>query len=368
MDDIKSLKPETMFHHMRERLPILCEDGDARVKRMMRWHFSEETGSPFWLRKKPHLGFDPVQDIESLDSLRYFGLFNKEELRAISLKDLIPRGLSDRHRRVLETGGTTGAPCRIVDVNINTHNVTIYRTMLEARGLMGGDALAMTPSGPHAYGRFVISLVDSWKGSTYFIDFDPRWVKRIIRDEKIAQQYIGHLCEQAIVILQTQRPSLLFTTSRLLSELVLRLSQPLSHFGVQAVCTGGTCCSPEERRHLQDNYLQGIQWIDTYGNTLMGHALQGDPWTDCPVSSYYLIPPLSYIRVVSYEDWNRQVEYGTRGQVLLSTLWDELFIPNLLERDSAVRVGPHPWFPLDGVRNIGIIPGAHENEMIEGVY
>ena len=34
------------------------------------------------------------------------------------------------------------------------------------------------------------------------------------------------------------------------------------------------------------------------------------------------------------------------------TLLEDLFLPNLLERDSAVRVGPHPWFPWEGVSDV----------------
>ena len=31
------------------------------------WHFSEETGSPFWLEKKAELKFDPLTEIKCFD-------------------------------------------------------------------------------------------------------------------------------------------------------------------------------------------------------------------------------------------------------------------------------------------------------------
>ena len=32
---------------------------DARVREVVQWHFSPETGSPFWLGRAASLGFDP---------------------------------------------------------------------------------------------------------------------------------------------------------------------------------------------------------------------------------------------------------------------------------------------------------------------
>jgi hypothetical protein len=110
-----------------------------------------------------------------------------------------------------------------------------------------------------------------------------------------------------------------------------------------------------------------VAWIDTYGNTLMGHALQADPLDPGAAPSYHLPPPLAHIRVVDPADPWREVGYGERGRVRITTLLEDLFVPNLLERDSAVRVGPHPWFPWDGVAAVAPFreSGAEPDE---GVY
>jgi phenylacetate-coenzyme A ligase PaaK-like adenylate-forming protein len=356
-----------LYDELKRRVPVLAVDPDDWVARMMRWHFSPETGSPFWIAIAKELGFDPRRDVRSVPDLARFGLFDKERLRHAKGSDLVPAGFNAARRRFFETGGTTGLPCRVVDVTTGTYNVAIYRAMLEARGLDGGDALAMTPSGPHAYGTFVGRLLDEWCGNTFYIDFDPRWVKALIRSGEAPDGYVDHLIAQTVRILEAERPALLFTTSKLLLALAATLRRPLGSLGVRAVCTGGTSCTPEERRFLLAHHLDGITWIDTYGNTLMGHALQADGTADGAAASYHLPPPQAYMRIVDPRDWTREVEIGQRGRVLLVTLLEDLFLPNLLERDSAIRTGPHRWFPWDGVRDVQPFM-ADAEAATEGVY
>lgn len=351
-----------------ERLASVGGDLDEWALRMVHWHFSEETGSPFWLARRGSLGFDPLTDIVDFASLSRFGLFDKSLLRTGNPRDLVPRGLRGRPFRVFETGGTTGEPCRIVNVTRMDDEVTVYRVMLEIRGLAGGDVVAMTPTGPHQYGHFVARLADRWCGAVGFIDFDPRWVKAELRREGTGQDYVAHLIAQTRLLLERQRPSLLFTTSRLLLALVTDLGRPLAEYGVRAVCTGGTSCTPEETRFVQEEYLRGVAWIDTYGNTLVGHALMADPPMPGDPRTYYLPSPLGVMRVVDPDDVTRDVAYEERGRVLTTTLLEDLFLPNLLERDAAIRVPPHPWFPWDGVRDVQTYQEVDGETAVEGVY
>ncbi|MEI5097539.1 hypothetical protein RB200_01315 [Streptomyces sp. PmtG] len=66
----------------------------------------------------------------------------------------------------------------------------------------------------------------------------------------------------------------------------------------------------------------------------------------------------------------REVAEGERGRVRVTTLLEDLFLPNLLERDSAIRTGPHPWFPWDGVAAVRPFQDGTgtEGEAVEGVY
>jgi phenylacetate-coenzyme A ligase PaaK-like adenylate-forming protein len=187
------LNPQNMYAQMQQRLPILQQSPEAWLQQMMRWHFDDRTASPYWLRKKQSLDFDPISDICTLDDVKRFGLFDKTDLQKLPVQDFVPRGFSDRTQRVFETGGTTGTPCRIVDITSGQYNVIIYETMLAAHGLTNGNALAMTPSGPHVYSTFVRRLLDRWGGLVYYIDFDPRWVKSLIRRGQSTDSYVEHL-------------------------------------------------------------------------------------------------------------------------------------------------------------------------------
>ena len=269
--------PESMYELMREDLPLLNIGLDEWTGRMMRWHFADDTGSPFWLRQRPALGFDPLHDIGSFADLRRFGTFDPDRLRRAPVRDLLPRGFAGRPFRVFETGGTTGAPGRIINVTRLGNDVLMYSAMLRARGLAGLDIVAMTPSGPHAYGHFVEGLADSWGGAVCAIDFDPRWVKHELRAGHSSESYLAHLLAQTMNLLERREAGLLFTTTRLLLALAAELDDPLADFGIRAVCTGGTSVSAEEERFLRTEFLGEVQWIDTYGNTLVGHALPTEP-------------------------------------------------------------------------------------------
>ena len=55
---------------------------DAWVRELMQWHFSPDTGCPFWLQWAETAGWDPRQEISSYADLDKFGEFQDEWLRA----------------------------------------------------------------------------------------------------------------------------------------------------------------------------------------------------------------------------------------------------------------------------------------------
>jgi phenylacetate-coenzyme A ligase PaaK-like adenylate-forming protein len=83
---------------------------DAHTVETVHWHFSESTGSPFWLEKKAELNFDPLTEIKSFEDLKKFPLFEDDWLRGGPVRRWIPKGLADKPAYVFETGGTTGTP------------------------------------------------------------------------------------------------------------------------------------------------------------------------------------------------------------------------------------------------------------------
>ncbi|MDE2881173.1 MAG: hypothetical protein OXP70_04930, partial [Acidobacteriota bacterium] len=85
-------------------------DLDQHVRDTVRWHFSEETGCPFWLDFRKRLEFDPLADVQGFDDLKRFPPFEDEWLRGGPVRRFIPAPYQDRPLYVFETGGTTGIP------------------------------------------------------------------------------------------------------------------------------------------------------------------------------------------------------------------------------------------------------------------
>src|SRR6476661_8978493 len=83
---------------------------DAWTREMIAWHFSPETGCPFWLDYARKLDWDPRQEIRGYDDLDRFGFFEDEWLRGGPVEKWIPKAYAGRPVYVFETGGSTGVP------------------------------------------------------------------------------------------------------------------------------------------------------------------------------------------------------------------------------------------------------------------
>ncbi|MDP7205438.1 MAG: hypothetical protein QGH11_07715, partial [Pirellulaceae bacterium] len=106
MSSSETSTPESLTElekQARERL-------DAHAVEIVQWHFSEQTGCPFWLEKKSELGFDPLTEVTCYDDLKKFPLFEDEWLRGGPVRRWVPKAYDDKATYVFETGGTTGIP------------------------------------------------------------------------------------------------------------------------------------------------------------------------------------------------------------------------------------------------------------------
>ena len=83
---------------------------DAWVREVVQWHFSPETGAPFWLEWARQAGFDPRKEVRGYADLHRFGAFEDEWLRGGPLRRWVPKGLAGRPVFTFETGGSTGVP------------------------------------------------------------------------------------------------------------------------------------------------------------------------------------------------------------------------------------------------------------------
>jgi phenylacetate-coenzyme A ligase PaaK-like adenylate-forming protein len=79
--------------------------------RSSQWHFSPETGCPFWLNWARTAGRDPRREVRSFeDLLTCFPHFQDEWLRDEQPEVWVPAAFRGKPYNIFETGGTTGMP------------------------------------------------------------------------------------------------------------------------------------------------------------------------------------------------------------------------------------------------------------------
>lgn len=353
-------------------------DLDAHVRAIVAWHFDPDTGSPYWLRRAASLGFDPVVEIHTADDLRKFPAV-ADEWRDVPARDLIPKG-SPGPYSVWETGGTTGAPLRMVDAWERTRGIERISGLLDQHGFPGltgrkqsegsGDWLHVGPSGPHLVGTNVARLARLRGGICHSVDLDPRWVKKLYAANRTdeVQRYMAHVVDQALLILRTQPVEVLTVTPPLLQALCEHEEAcGLLQQKVRGVIWFGTSMSEEALRLLEEEFLPDARFVGWYGNTLMGIACQRPRQPGDAYRCIFTPPsPGAIVTLVDPCDPTRTVDYGETGQVRLSVLNWELFLPWHLERDRAVRVQPAETSSWDGLARVEPLQGG--GARVEGVY
>jgi hypothetical protein len=205
--------------------------------------------------------------------------------------------------------------------------------------------------------------------SCYFIDLDPRWVKKVLANKQFdqARAYMDHVVDQAVTVLKHRQVSGLFTTPKLLEALSEKIN--LWDAGIRGVFCGGTAMAPQYVRFLIEEVLENrIGFYPTYGNTLMGLAASVPLRPEDNFSvTYYAPQPRAVLRVVDSKRTDRLVDYDQWGRVELTTLTKEFFMPRLLERDEALRRHPRTPYAWDGAAEVRPF-GAMEKTIVEGVY
>ncbi|MFJ9693253.1 phenazine biosynthesis protein [Kitasatospora sp. NPDC101183] len=345
-------------------------DFDAHVRALAAWHFDDRTGSPFWLARRDCLGFDPRTDITGAADLLRFPDVSRD-LRTTPAADLIPRGAAPGQVfHVYESGGTTGAPKRIVDGAYRTRLGAWTRARLTAHGVPEtGDWLHLGPTGPHVV-AFDTSRYAEPAGLCHTVDLDPRWVKRLLGAgrQQEADAYIDHLLDQAGEILLTQPVRVLNTTPPLIEAICARPDlYELVSTRVEAIVWAGTSFSPESLRVVQEDFFPDVRLVGIYGNSLMGVAPQRVP---TPEDAYACVfePFAETTRLDLVDEQGRQVAYGERGRVRLHLVSEEMFLPNVLERDTAVRVRPLVEGGPDGLAEVASVATFEDADVVEGVY
>lgn len=330
----------------------LATDRDEWTRHIIRRHFDPETGSPYWVERAATLSFDPF-DITTYDELVKFGPFPLDVLREQEPDRMVPLSVPRPiGARVWETGGTTGSPCRVLHTKHMLEHRAAYRTWLWTSAGFEPDRawLHAGPSGPHLFGHSAYELSDHFASMVYTIDMDPRWVKYLTRAGRPtdSNEYVVHLIGQIAEILTSFPVDYLSSTPALFQFLVQR--QPKLVAKLSGVSLTGTHITPNMYRAFVDA-LDGGTVQYQYGNTLgNGGGLPAEGGGDVmPCVPNY--PQVNY-DVVDRRDWLRVVDYGEVGQVRLTALHEDLFLPNILERDQAVRYDTTGRWPSDGVANV----------------
>ena len=333
---------------------------DAHVRAMVKWHFSEETGSPFWLEKKKTYDFDPLE-ITDFAGLKQFPVFEDDWLRGGPVRRWLPKGLEGKPLYVFETGGTTGTPkSRLVAEDHWIDYELFSDTLPEDKFPMGGDWLMLGPSGPRRLRLAVEHLAQYRGGLAFCVDLDPRFVVKSLKagNTEVAKDYQKHVIDQAWIVLTSgHNVKCLFTTPKLLEALAMRAldeGTSLAELGITGIFGGGTEFTPQWYKFATEELLEGQVYLTpTYGNTLMGLAC-GKPFAaeDNYKITYYAPQPRAVTEVVDFDDHTKTVDYDATGRVKLYTLTPELFIPGFLERDEGEREKPCGKYPWDGVSGV----------------
>jgi phenylacetate-coenzyme A ligase PaaK-like adenylate-forming protein len=343
---------------------------DEHVREIVAWHFGRETGCPFWLDFASKLDFDPRDKIGGYDDLRVLGQFQDEWLRGGPVRRWIPKGLEGKPVSVFETGGSTGVPKYRVNIEDFRIDYSIFSDHLSDEGFpKGADWLMLGPSGPRRLRVAVEYLAQIRCGICFMVDLDPRWVNRLIRRGAMQEieQYKSHVIDQALTILKANdNVQCVFTTPKLLEALCEKVS--LKKMGIKGIFCGGTEMDAQFHRFAREELVPGIDFVPTYGNTLMGlaHSKPFKPGGGYDIT-YYPPNPRAVISLVDPDDTDTVVGYGETGRVMLTTLTKEFFVPRFLERDEAERAAPIDLYPWDGVENLRLFSELQESVVV-GVY
>jgi acyl-CoA synthetase (AMP-forming)/AMP-acid ligase II len=370
-------KGVVMLQHAKPPLDVAFDvhpDPDEFIRAAMDWHFSPATGSPFWLERARSLEFDPRSDVKRFDDLTLFPNVTNE-LRDVRAQDLIPRGYGAQPDivGVFESGGTTGAPKRIVMLREWWDRMLAWQVAhLDARGVARDrDWLVLFPNGPHMAGAMMMREAVALGGLRFTIDMDPRWVKKLIAAGKAdeANAYAEHLIDQAAFVLQTQDIGVLSCTPPLLERLARRDDLvELVRRNVQTIEWGGAHMDADSRYLYRTEIFPGLALHGAYGSTMvLGGAAERldlddeDPCVFDPFSPYItfsVVEPSSQGRVA----------YGERGQVVMNHVSKSFLLPNNLERDMATRIRPPAGQVGDSVADVTPVQRFDDESVIEGVY
>src|SRR5213594_3105522 len=179
------------------------EQLDAHLREIITWHFSPDTACPFWLdwaRKN----FDPRKEITRAEDLAKFPHFQDEWLRDLQPDVWVPAQFRGKPFNIFETGGTTGMPKQRIGWDDYKVDYSEFSDKISDQHFPRNHYwLMMGPTGPRRLRLAIEHLANVRGSSCYFIDLDPRWVKKLITNKHMdqAKAYMDHVVDQAVTLL-----------------------------------------------------------------------------------------------------------------------------------------------------------------------
>ncbi|MBC2876052.1 AMP-binding protein [Streptomyces mobaraensis] len=340
----------------------------------MEWHFGPRTGSRFWLERARTLDFDPRKDVRTEADLALFPNV-VDELRDARVEDLVPRGYGDEPvpLDIFESGGTTGAPKRVVWLpDLHERLTSWHSRVLDDRGVPRGvNWLTIGPSGPHLFAPTSRTLAHLRGGIPFTVDLDPRWVKKCVGEGRAdeTKRYVDHVLDQVAAILRSQDVGVVFTTPPLLEALAGRdeLAELINR-KVDTLIWGGSSMNVDTRTLLRTQVFPEARLLGFYGSTMVGGGMyERDGVAEHEPSVFDPPYPFISMRVVD-PDTGKPVPYGERGQVVMNHVSRGMLLPNNLERDTALRIAPAEHSGGDAVADIQPVRTFDGTTVIEGVY
>ena len=149
---------------------------DAHAVKIVKWHFSPETGCPFWLDWAREAGWNPADEITCFDDIiAKFPHFQDEWLRDKQPEVWVPQEFSGKPFNIFETGGTTGMPKQRIGWNDYKVDYSEFSDSLDDKEFPRDHYWLMVgPTGPRRLRLSIEHLANVRGCSCYFVDLDPR--------------------------------------------------------------------------------------------------------------------------------------------------------------------------------------------------
>ena len=140
------------------------ENLDKQLQDILNWHFSDDTGSPFWLDWKKTSEWDPREEIKSFDHIHKFDHFQDEWLRDEKNERFVPKGMNGRPFNIFETGGTTGLPKQRGGWDDYKHDYEMFSdTLSDEHFPRGANWIMVGPTGPRRL-RLAVEHLAQYRG------------------------------------------------------------------------------------------------------------------------------------------------------------------------------------------------------------